>query len=178
MSFDAQPVLTGAAYAVRPLVRGDFDALRVAASDPEIWALHPQKDRWKPEVFAPYFDSLMASGATVASVDLARNRVIGCSRYYTAPDMPGTISIGFTFLERAYWGGAANLAIKTLMFEHAFVDFDAVWLHIDPTNLRSQRATAKLGAVHVYDAQMDLGAGFADFMCYRVGRDEWRMANG
>ncbi|QIE47563.1 GNAT family N-acetyltransferase [Pseudohalocynthiibacter aestuariivivens] len=158
------------------MVAADYGGLHAAASDPEIWAQHPSPDRWKPEVYRPYFDSLLASRATLAMRDVAQDRIIGCSRYYTAPDMPGTISIGFTFLARAYWGGAANRAVKGLMLAHAFADFDAVWFHIGPDNIRSQKATMKLGARHVYDATLDMGGGTVPWRCYRLNRDAWQPA--
>ena len=177
MGFDAQPTLTGAGFDLSPLCAADREGLTTAASDPEIWAQHPAKDRWKPEVFRPYFDKLLASGATLAFRDRASDAIIGCSRYYTAPDMPGTISIGFTFLARPYWGGVANRVIKAAMLGHAFRDFDAVWFHIDPDNTRSQMATMKQGAQHVYDATLDMGGGAVPWRCYRLDRAEWQASS-
>lgn len=175
MGFDAQPLLTGEAYHLRPLARGDYDGLRAAAADPDIWAQHPVRDRWAEAVFAPYFESLLDSRATLVIIDRARDAIIGCSRYYTAPDMPGTISIGFTFLARAYWGGSANRGVKALMLEHAFRDFDAVWFHIGPDNIRSQKGTAKLGAEYVYSARLALGGNAPDdYVIYRLDREVWR----
>ncbi len=174
MGFDAQPTLNGDSLTLRPLAAGDYDGLFNAASAPETWAGHPARDRYKPEVFSPYFDMLLASRATLVVIDTANGEIIGCSRYYTAPDMPGTISIGFTFLDYRCWGGTVNGALKALMLAHAFADFDAVWFHIDPTNIRSQKATMKLGAVHAYDAALTLGSTPAPWQIYRLDRAVWR----
>ena len=173
MAFTSQPVLAGDTLLLRPLDADDFEALQAAAGDPETWAGHPAKDRHKANVFRPYFDFLLASGGALVIEDRNKGQIIGCSRYYTAPDMPGSISIGFTFLNFAYWGGAWNFQLKQLMLGHAFKSFDAVWFHIDPTNIRSQKATKHLGAIHVYDATLALGKDPANWKCYRLTREAW-----
>ncbi len=173
VSFDRQPWLEDADLCLRPLERDDLDGLYAAASEPETWAGHPAKDRHLHSVFLPYFEFLLASHSTLVVVEQASGKIIGCSRYYTAPDRPDTISIGFTFLRHVHWGGAVNLALKRLMLTHAFAHFDAVWFHIDPTNIRSQKATAKLGAAHVYDAVLDLSGAPAKWMCFRLDRTVW-----
>ncbi|MCZ4353447.1 GNAT family N-acetyltransferase [Roseovarius aestuarii] len=174
MSFDAQPRLAGQGFTLTPLVEADRAGLTRAASDPEIWAMHPAKTRCKPQVFSPYFDMLLASASTLTVRDDATGDIIGCSRYYTAPDQPGTISIGFTFLTRPYWGGAANRMVKGLMLTHAFMHYPEVWFHIDPNNLRSQRATLKLGAEHAYDATLDLGGGGGPWKVYKLTQQGWK----
>lgn len=57
--FDGQPELTGDTLALRPLRAGHLDDLSAAAAAPEIWAGHPAKDRYKPDVFARCFDLLL-----------------------------------------------------------------------------------------------------------------------
>lgn len=173
-AFDWQPVLIGDDLALRPLQVNDLPSLYEAASDPETWAGHPAKDRFKREVFEPYFRFLLDSNTTLAILDRRINRLIGCSRYYVPPDQPGDIGIGFTFLERAYWGGQTNAELKRLMLDHAFASFETVWFHIDPTNVRSQKATAKFGSQHVYDAELDLSGKPAQWMCFRLDAATWR----
>ncbi len=173
MVFDAQPRLRSDTLLLRPLVAEDFEGLHAAASDPETWAGHPARDRHHEGVFRPYFDFLLEAGGTLVIEDIADGRIIGCSRYYTAPDMPGTISIGFTFLNHKYWGGVWNFEVKRLMLSHAFQSFDEVWFHIDPTNIRSQTATTRLGAVHGYDTGLDLSGVEAPWKCYCLTRAAW-----
>ncbi len=107
-------------------------------------------------------------------VDQASGKIIGCSRYYPAPDQPDSISIGFTFLNHAYWGGGVNFELKRLMLDHAFRTFPEVWLHIAPNNIRLQKATAKLGAEHVYDAVLNLSGSPAPSMCFRLSKEAWK----
>lgn len=175
--FDFQPTLTGERIAVRPLAEADFEALFTAARDPEIWAGHPAKDRHRREVFAAYFAFLLDSATALVVLERASEKVIGCSRYYVAPDTPDCVSIGFTFLDRAHWGGSTNFELKRLMLDHAFRSVSVVWFHIDPTNVRSQKATAKLGAVHAYDATLDLSGTPAEWMCFRLGKADWERTS-
>ncbi len=174
MAFDWQPRLLGDTVEIRPLAATDRAGLAAAAADPEIWAGHPAKDRWKPEVFAPYFDFLLASGTAFAIVDRAEGRIVGCTRFYPVPDDADSVAIGFTFLDRAHWGGATNHAVKALMLAHAFAAFPRVWFHIAPNNIRSRIATGRLGAVHDHDDTLPLGGPTPSLVaCYRLDRDAW-----
>lgn len=172
--FNTQPELIGKEIKLRPMVAADFEPLFAAASDPETWAGHPAKTRYQRDVFQGYFDMLLELGGTLVIIDIANDRMIGCSRYYAAPNQPDSMSIGFTFLNNAYWGGATNFDVKQLMHRHVFESFPELWFHIDPTNLRSQKATAKLGAEHAYDAMLDLsGTGAVEWKCYRLTKAAW-----
>lgn len=172
MDFEWQPVLQDAFLRLDPLAAGDFEALKAAASDPLIWAGHPAKTRHQPEVFAPYFEFLLSTQSALCVRDPA-GEVIGCSRFYSAPDGRDQISIGFTFLVRKHWGGAMNFCMKRLMFEHIFQTRDAVWLHVGLDNIRSQTATGRLGARAVATEELDLGQGAAAYLCYELRRADW-----
>jgi N-acetyltransferase len=171
--FNPQPTLQNDTLILRPLAKTDRDGLFAMARDPAVWAGHPARNRHEPAVFDPYFEILLASGGTLAVFDRANGRVIGCSRYYEAPDQPKSIAIGYTFLGRQYWGGSTNMAMKTLMFDHAFQKVDTIWLHIDPSNIRSQHATARLGAAHAYDAALIMGGKAGLWQCWRITRADW-----
>ena len=154
-----------------------MEGLFAAASHPEVWAGHPATDRYKREKFEPYFASLLESKAALAVVDRQSGRIIGSSRYYVAPDRPDGVSIGFTFLNHRYWGGGKS-SLKRLMLDHAFKSFAEVSFHIAPTNIRSQLATAKLGAEHAYDATLDLSGIPAPWMCFRLSKSAWEQVLG
>ena len=142
---DLQPMLTGMSIAMRPLAAPDFDALFAAASDPLIWAQHPDPGRATREGFARSFDGALESRGCLVAIDAARRSVIGWSRYtrYT----PGeTVAIGYTFLARTHWGGTANAEMKRLMLRHAFTDVREALFSVAERNLRSRRAVEKLGA--------------------------------
>ena len=150
--FDFQPTLANAVVALRPLRSSDWDALFAVASDPAIWAGHPAHDRWTEPVFRAFFADNLASGGALIATDPATGAVIGTSRYDLGRAGPGEVEIGWTFLARAYWGGATNAACKALMIGHALTGptppaYDRVIFLVGETNRRSRGAMAKIGAV-------------------------------
>ena len=142
---DLQPTLIGEHVIVRPVEAADWEGMFAAASDPEIWVLHPESDRYEEEVFRRYFEGALDSGSAFTFVDKASGEIIGSSRYYGHDEEASEIEIGWTFLARDYWGGLYNAEIKQLMLEHAFTFVDTVVFWIGETNIRSQRATEKIG---------------------------------
>ena len=146
ISFDLQPTLVGDLLELRPLRREDFQALFAAASDPLIWEQHPEPDRNKTDVFRRYFEGGLECGGAFAIIDRASGRIIGSSRYYGLDPATSEIEIGWTFLERAYWGGRYNRELKRLMLDHAFQYVDRVLFIAGENNRRSRRALEKIGA--------------------------------
>ncbi len=143
--FDPQPVLTGETVLLSPLTPADWDALFAVAADPLIWAVHPAHDRWQEPVFRRFFDDAMASGGCLVIRDRATGSIIGSSRYDRTRVEPGEVEIGWTFLARAYWGGATNREIKALMIAHALKSFDRAVFYVGEGNIRSRRAMEKIG---------------------------------
>lgn len=180
--FDPQQQLAGVRTYLRPLQEADYPALFAAAGDPAIWAGHPVKDRYRADVFTPYFGQLLASGGTLVVREQGTNEVVGCSRYYPAPEENASISIGYTFLVRQHWGGRTNGEIKALMLGHAFetTEVPHVWFHIGPDNIRSQKATMKIGADYVGEDDLLLSGRVTRMKSYRIRRDVWleRLAIG
>lgn len=177
---DARPLPEGFALiplssdmlTLRPMTEEDRAALTGAANDPAIWAGHPSVDRYQPQVFQPYFDALLTPGGAMVARD-PNGHTIGMSRYYASADAPDGIGIGFTFLVRAHWGGVMNLEMKRLMLGHIFATVQEAWFHIAPTNIRSQKATTKLGAERMEDRQLNLGTGLADWVRMRLTKAQW-----
>ena len=146
MEFDLQPTLRGALVELRPLQPEDFDALYRAASDPLIWEQHPESDRYTPEIFRNFFDGAIASKGAFAVIECSSGRLIGSSRFANLNAEESEIEIGWTFLERAFWGGAYNREMKALMLDHALRFVERVMFVVGETNLRSQKAVEKIGA--------------------------------
>jgi RimJ/RimL family protein N-acetyltransferase len=146
MKFDLQPTLTGKLIELRPLKPNDFEALFLAASDPLIWEQHPENDRYKREVFQKFFDSAIASKGAFAIIDRKSGRIIGSSRYCNLKLPESEVEIGWTFLERRFWGGRYNRELKSLMLDHAFQFVDCVLFVVGENNVRSQKALEKIGA--------------------------------
>jgi RimJ/RimL family protein N-acetyltransferase len=153
MEFDLQPTLTGELLELRPLRPEDFEALFAAASDRLIWEQHPESDRYTREVFQKYFDGAIGSRGAFAIIERKAGRIIGSSRYVNVVAAAVTggspireVEIGWTFLERAFWGGRYNRELKKLMLDHVFRFVDRVVFVVGENNLRSQKALQKIGA--------------------------------
>jgi RimJ/RimL family protein N-acetyltransferase len=159
VGFDLQPTLKGTVIELRPLTREDFDALFTAASDPLIWEQHPESDRYTRSVFQRYFDGAIESKGAFAIVERKSGKLIGSSRYCNLNSAEREVEIGWTFLERAFWGGAYNRELKTLMLEHAFRFVDRVLFVVGENNLRSQKALEKIGARYLKKAQLPASDG-------------------
>jgi N-acetyltransferase len=142
---DLQPTLVGPRMIVRPVKAEDWAEMQAAAADPEVWALHPARERYKAEVFREFFDGALKSGSAFSFVDRESGKVVGSSRYYGYDERLSEIEIGWTFLARAYWGGSFNAEVKRLMLDHAFSFVDTVVFWVGETNWRSQRAMEKIG---------------------------------
>lgn len=168
--FKFQPTLVGETISLRALREDDFDDLYAAASDKKIWEGHPSSDRYKLSKFKPYFKASIESQSCVVVIDNQSNKIIGWSRYYHLDKQPDDISIGFTFLSRDYWGGVTNRELKTLMVNYALQYFPAVWLHVDIDNIRSQKATLKIGAEFMGEDDLTIGGKVKKWLCYRLDK--------
>ncbi len=147
MSFDLQPHLKGELIELRPLTPEDWNDLFVLASDPLIWEQHPESDRYKEEVFKIFFQGALESGGAFVVIDTKTQQIIGSTRFHGYDPEKSEIEIGWTFLGRKYWGGRYNAEIKQLMLAHAFKFVENVAFFVGENNLRSQKATEKIGAV-------------------------------
>jgi len=146
IEMDLQPRLAGELIEARPLQQDDFDALYEAASDPLIWEQHPESDRYRREVFQKFFDEAIDSGGAFAVMDRNTGRIIGSSRYCYLNPQDREVEIGYTFLDRAHWGGLYNGELKSLMLKHAFRYVDQVVFIVGLNNIRSQKALQRIGA--------------------------------
>jgi RimJ/RimL family protein N-acetyltransferase len=155
---ELQPTLVGELVLLRPTVPEDWEGMYAAASDPLIWELHPFNDRWQEPVFRRYFDDALASGGGLTIVDKATGAIIGASRYAFPDAARDEIEIGWTFLARAYWGGAYNGEVKRLMLDHIHRYAASVVFVIGEHNFRSRRAIEKIGGM-LQQGRHDRGDG-------------------
>jgi N-acetyltransferase len=168
--------LIGHRIELRPLVPGDFDALLEAAGDPLIWEQHPEPDRHRREVFKRYFDGAIESRGAFAIIDRGSGRIIGSSRYCNLKPAEGEVEIGWTFLERAFWGGAYNGELKSLMIDHALRFVDRVVFVVGENNLRSQMALRKIGARFVDRTRSPARDGtMIESVVFVITREQWRL---
>jgi N-acetyltransferase len=147
MSFDLRPHLKGELIELRPLTAEDWGDLFAVASDPLIWEQHPENDRYKKEVFKIFFNDALESGGAFVVIDTKNKQIIGSTRFHGYDPEKSEIEIGWTFLARKHWGGRYNREMKQLMLAHAFKFVENVVFFVSENNIRSQKATEKIGAV-------------------------------
>lgn len=143
-----QPALSGELVTIRPLLKSDYEDLFKAASDPLIWKMHPQPDRYKPEVFKSFFNEALNSKGAVVITDVKTSEIIGCSRYYDYSKEGSSVIIGYTFLARKYWGGLYNKDLKKLMINYALQFVKTTYFQVGLNNIRSQQAMLKIGGIN------------------------------
>ena len=157
MAFDLQPHLKGELIELRPLAPDDWDELFAVASDSLIWEQHPERDRYKEGVFRVFFKEALESGGAFVIIDPKTQHIIGSTRFYGYDPEKFEIEIGWTFLARKYWGGRYNREMKELLLAHAFKFVENVVFYVGETNMRSQKATEKIGAIKVGTATWTYG---------------------
>ncbi len=173
-SFDLQPQLMNDIVLLKPLGSEDFENLYSVASDPAIWEQHPNKDRYKREVFETFFKGAMQSGGAFLIYDNQTQQPIGSSRFYEVNAEQKSVSIGYTFFAKDHWGSTYNRAAKTLMLNHAFQFVDTVIFHIGATNIRSQKAIEKLGAKKIGEVEMEYyGEPKKLNFIYQIEKKDW-----
>ncbi len=154
-----QPTLIGELLELRPLRKEDYAGLFKAASDPLIWEMHPQPDRFKPEVFKLFFAEAIASGGALAILNAASSEIIGTSRYYEFSIESSSVIIGYTFMARKYWGGIYNRELKKLMVNHALQFVKTTFFQVGLSNKRSQKAMEKIGGVNTGIQEIPISYG-------------------
>lgn len=154
MKFDIQTYLENERVALHALREEDFEELYAAASDPRIWEQHPNKDRWKREVFENFFKGAMESGGAYKIVDKETGAVIGSTRIYDYDEASNSIFIGYTFFAVSYWGQGFNRMVKELMLNYLFQHVSKVYFHIGAVNVRSQKSIERIGAQKIGEEEV------------------------
>jgi len=176
MSINLQPTLQNDSLTICPLHQEDFIDLYAVAADPEIWMQHPNKDRWKNEVFQIFFEGAMKSADAFRIVEKATAQTIGSTRFYDYNSKDSSIFIGYTFYGTAYWGKGINPIVKTLMLNYIFQFVERVLFHIGAGNIRSQIAISNLGAEKINEQEV---AYFGEMpqvnFVYEITKASWEL---
>lgn len=174
MAFTIQPTLENDTILLSPLAETDFELLYAAASDPKIWEQHPNKDRWKRDVFQLFFEGALQSKGAYKIIDKVTNKVAGSTRFYDYDEKDNSILIGYTFYATEYWGKGINHAVKVMMLDYMFQFVDRVYFHIGANNIRSQIAIGRLGAKKVDEQEVAyFGESPKLNYVYAIEKQEW-----
>ena len=176
-NFNLQPILENEFVKIEPLKESDFEVLYAVASDPLIWEQHPNKDRYKRDVFEIFFKGAIESGGAFLVFDKQTGKAIGSSRYYDYNIENKSILIGYTFFARSHWGSKYNPALKNLMIQYAFQFIDAVIFHIGANNVRSQKAIERSGAVKTGELEVEYyGEASKLNFVYEIKKEGWQKS--
>ena len=170
---DRQPTLETERLVLRPLTEADREPLYAIAQDPAVWEQHPIHDRWRREIFDPFFDQGLAGGGALAVTEKASGALLGSSRYGPVdPEEGGAVEIGWTFLAPRWWGKGINREMKRAMLAHAFADVALVEFRVGDTNYRSRIALEAIGAQRSqrYDLERYQGKRVVHLI-YEITRD-------
>jgi RimJ/RimL family protein N-acetyltransferase len=174
MNFSIQPVLEHENVILYPLQKDDFETLHLAASNPEIWEQHPNKNRWQKEVFKNFFEGAILSNGAFKVVDKINNKVIGSTRFYDYNETEKSILIGYTFYDKAYWGKGVNHAVKSMMLDYIFQFVSSVDFHIGAENIRSQVSINRLGVTKISELEVTyFGEEPKLNFIYRLTKEDW-----
>jgi RimJ/RimL family protein N-acetyltransferase len=172
MDFDLQPNLENDSLILRPLGADDFDNLFESASDPLIWEQHPAKERSTKDGFELFFKEAMASKGAFAIIDKKSGKIIGSTRFSQVKETTNAIEIGWTFLERKYWGGEFNKSMKMVMMDYAFRFVDNILFYVNENNFRSQKAVEKIGGERTWKLEDQvLEPRLNSTVIYRIHKD-------
>lgn len=173
-------VLSGRVVRLEPLEARHAQGLFEAA-EPGLFVHTPQAPKeWSLAGFEA--DVKRVSGlpgvVAFAMVEAAAGRVIGRTTYMDIQPESRGLEIGRTWIARAHQGTAVNPEAKYLMLRHAFERLGAIRVQFTTgaSNLHSQRAIAKLGAVRegVLRKNRILPDGRTrDTVVYSIVEEEW-----
>jgi RimJ/RimL family protein N-acetyltransferase len=177
MKFNLQPTLENEFVKIQPLRESDFETLYTVASDSLIWEQHPNKDRYKREVFEIFFKGAIESGGAFLVFDKQTGEAIGSSRFYDYCEENKSVLIGYTFFARSHWGSKYNPALKNLMIQYAFQFIDSVIFHIGANNIRSQKAIERLGATKIDEIEVKYyGEESKLNFVYDIKKGDWQKS--
>lgn len=174
MTINVQPILENERTVLYPLQEMDFCELYMTASDPKIWAQHPNKDRWKKDVFKIFFTGAMQSKGAFKIVDKATGDTIGSTRFYDYNEQENSIFIGYTFYAANYWGKGINHSVKTTMLGYIFQFVSKVYFHIGADNIRSQIAISRINAEKISEQEVTyFGETTKLNYVYEISKEKW-----
>ena len=175
MHFSIQPILENENFKLIPLKENDFERLFEVASDPKVWEQHPNKDRYKREVFENFFKGALESKGAFLIIDKQSSEVLGSTRFYDFNEEKNSILIGYTFYGTKFWGKNINASVKKMMLDYIFQFVEKVIFHVGKDNIRSIKAMTKLGAENLGETEV---AYFGETpkinVVFQIKKDEWQ----
>ncbi len=152
--FEQEIILENERARLEPLAEKHFDPLMaIATGNNEIWNF-TLANITDEKSFTAYFNTALKekedkTSYPFAMFDKKENRYVGCTRYANISFRDKRLEIGWTWIDPLLQGSGINKHNKYLMLQFAFekLNLHRVELKTAGTNLKSQRAMEKIGAV-------------------------------
>ena len=184
MSFDFSQniVLENNRVRLRPLDTSDFEALKPAAFDPNIWQF--TLTRADDAVSLAHYlatavhDREAERRYAFAIIDRATGQLAGSTSYYNLVSHDQRLSIGYTWLGPDFQRTGLNRAAKHLLLSYAFehLGYERVELETDSRNQQSQQAMRRMGATEegtLRQHRLTQGGIRRDTVIFSIIRPEW-----
>ena len=176
MNFSIQTILENEYFQLLPLQNDDFERLYLVASDPKVWEQHPNKERYKREVFENFFKGAMESGGAFIIINKESNEVLGSTRFYDFNEKNKSILIGYTFYGTNSWGKNVNPQVKKIMLDYIFQFVDTVIFHVGNDNIRSVKAMERLGAENLGEQEVAyFGEAARTNFIFQIKKEDWKL---
>lgn len=176
----------GDAVRLEPLEKRHAPGL-FAAATPDLFTFTPQAPReWSVQGFEADVERLhgMADVVPFAVIDRNTGVVIGRTTFMDIRPQHRGLEIGRTWIARSHQGTRVNPEMKFLLLRHAFERLSPTAIRVQlvtgATNLLSQRAIAKLGAVREGTLRRDrvLPDGTVrDSVMFSIIAEEWPVVS-
>ncbi len=167
---------------LEPLTLTHEPGLRAAAADGELWKLWvtsvPEPDQTRSYIETALKSRSEGHRFAFAAIDIAQNKVIGCTSYHDIVPGIKRVEIGYTWYAKSVQRTNVNTLCKLLLMQHAFetLQCPVVGWRTDNFNFASQRAIEKLGArrdgvIRHHAIRRD--GSVRDTVIYSMTADEW-----
>ena len=176
MNFSIQPTLENENIMLVPLEKHDFEELFAVAYDPKVWEQHPNKERYRREIFENFFQGAMESKGAFLIIDKETEEALGSTRFYDFNEENKSILIGYTFYGTQSWGKNINASVKKLMLDYIFEFVDIVIFHVGKDNIRSVKAMTKLGAENLGEQEVAyFGEDSKTNVVFQITKEDWKL---
>jgi RimJ/RimL family protein N-acetyltransferase len=182
MDFSQNLVLENNRVRLRPLDTSDFEALKPAAFDPDIWQFTLTRADDAVSL-ADYLatavhDREAGRRYAFAIIDRATGQLAGSTSYYNIVPHDQRLSIGYTWVGREFQRTGLNRAAKHLLLSYAFnhLGYERVELETDSRNEKSQQAMLRMGATEegtLRHHRLTQGGLRRDTVIFSIIRPEW-----
>lgn len=182
LDFSQNIVLENNRVRLRPLDTADFEALKPAAFDPDLW----QFTLTRADDAVSLADYLATAGHdreagrryAFAIIDRETGQLAGSTSYYNLVPHDQRLSIGYTWVGRDFQRSGLNRAAKHLLLSYAFdhLGYERVELETDARNERSQQAMRRMGATEegtLRRHRLTQGGVRRDTVIFSIIRPEW-----